>query len=299
MRGEILPKARIMDWTAFETRLVQIGDSKITDYPGAEEGKAQHIRAWLVCPGKANFDRIAVPPEDLAAQWVIATPGGGEAAGTHDAESLLLSFDAMWPNGESLFQETACRSFSAGPYPHLEATAVTLLCFVRNHLPETRNNLPNSVADLHVYIGLKHRLDNWIEAFVDAMIAEGAIPTRLGISDQRIQRALHRLDSWPLDLPLNRQLVAREAGVTVPQLDRLFNAQLHLTPSRYFDGRRIANAKRSLCAAEITIKAIASRLGFHSEAHFSHWFKQHEQACPRSFRQAHVGRGCQYASGAA
>ena len=297
MRRETFPQARIMDWTALETRLIQIGDSKITDDPGAGERETPHIRAWLVCPEPADFDRIAVPPEDPAAQWVIATPGGEPSAGARDAESLLVSFDAMWPNGDSLFQETASRSFSAAPHPRMEATAVTLLCFVRNHLPATGNNLPDSVADLHVYIGMKHRLDDWIEAFVDAMIAEGAIPTRLGISDQRIQRALHRLDSWPLDLPLDRQLVAREAGVTVPHLDRLFNAQLYLTPSRYFDGRRIANAKRSLCAAEMTIKAIASRLGFHSEAHFSHWFKQHEQACPRSFRQTHVGRGCPYAPG--
>ena len=288
-----------MDWTALETRLIQIGDSKITDYPSADEGEAQHIRAWLVCPGKANFDHVAIPPEAPAAQWEIATPGRGESAGAHDAESLLLSFDATWPNGESIFQETASRSFSAEPYPQMEATAVTLLCFVRNHLPDTGNTLPNSVADLHVYIGLKHRLDDWIEAFVDAMIAEGAVPTRLGISDQRIQRALRLLDAWPLERPLDRERVAREASVTVTHLNRLFNTLFHHTPSRYFDDRRIAHARRSLCESHLTIKAIASELGFHSEAHFSHWFKQHQQICPRSFRQAHVGLGGHYASGVA
>ena len=224
---------------------------------------------------------------------MIATPGREESGLSRDAKCLLLTFDAAWPNGESLFDETASRSFSAEPYPQMEAAALALLCFVRKYLPDTGKTLPNSVADIHVYTGLKKRLDAWLESFVAAMTDEGAVPTRLGISDQRIQRALRLLDSWPLEVPLDRERVAHEAGITVPHLTRLFNAQLQRTPSRYFDSRRIAHARRSLCESESTIKAIASELGFHSEAHFSHWFKQHQGACPRSFRQTRVGQDYQ------
>jgi transcriptional regulator GlxA family with amidase domain len=171
----------------------------------------------------------------------------------------------------------------------MEAAALALLCFVRKYLPDTGMTLPNSLADIHVYTGLKHRLDDWLEAFFTAMTAEAAVPTRIGISDKRIQHTLRLLDSWPLEVPLDRERVAHEAGITVPHLTRLFSAYLQHTPSRYFDSRRIAHARRSLSDSEITIKVIASELGFHSEAHFSHWFKQHAGTCPRSFRQTHVG----------
>ena len=279
---DTLPKARIVDWSALETRLIRIGDGGM----GCDD---RHIRAWLICPENADGPD-ADPARIPAAQWTIATPGRGESALSRDAKTLLVCFDAAWPDGESLFHETASRSFSAEPYPQMEAAAVALLCFVKNHLPDPVATLPDSVTDLHVYTGLKHRLDAWLEAFVAAMIAEGAAPTRLGIADPRIRRAVRLLDAWPLGVPLDRERIAREAGITVPHLARLFNAQLQRTPSRYFDSRRIAHARRSLCQPDLTIKAIASELGFHSEAHFSHWFKQHEHSCPRSFRQAHAER---------
>ena len=275
-------KARIVDWSALETRLIRIGDGSI-------ECGEQHIRARLICQGNEDFEALPDPTHIPAAQWVIATPGRAECASASNAKSLLLSFDAAWPNGESLFHETENRSFSAEPYPQMEAAAIALLCFVRNHLPDSQATLPHSIADFHTYTGLKHRLDAWLEAFVSAMTAEGAVPARLGIADQRVQRAVRLLDSWPLEVPLDRGHLAREAGIAIAHLERLFIAQLYVTPSRYFDRRRIDRACRSLCEADVTIKAVASGLGFHSEAHFSHWFKQHQHVCPRSFRQAHLG----------
>ena len=279
-----------MDWSALETRLIRIGDGDVGRLQGTGACDRHHIRAWLICREDADVHGTVDPTRIPAAQWAIATPGCDESALSREAKTLLLTFDAAWPNGESLFHETTGRSFSAEPYPPMEAAAAALLCFVRKHLPDTGTTLPNSVADIHVYVGLRHRLDAWLEAFVAAMTAEGAVPTRLGIADARIRRAVRLLDSWPLEMPLDRERIAREAGITVSHLARLFNSQLQRTPSRYFDSRRIAHARRSLCESDITIKAIASGLGFHSEAHFSHWFKQHENSCPRSFRQAHLGR---------
>lgn len=279
-----------MDWAALATRLIRIGDGSIGRRQKSGACDVQHIRARLICRGDADIKGTVDPTHIPSAQWVIATPGREQDAFSADAESLLVSFDAAWPNGESLFHEPAIRSFSAEPHPQMEAAAVALLCYVRKHLPDTGTTLPNSIANLHVYMGLRHKLDAWLEAFAAAMTAEGAHPTRLGIADRRLRRALRLLDSWPLELPLDRKRVAREAGITVPHLERLFSAQLHVTPSRYFHRRRIDRACRSLCEPENTIKAIASGLGFHSEAHFSHWFKQHQHACPRSFRQAHAGK---------
>ena len=271
-----------MDWSALETRLIRIGDGSI-------ECEGQHTRARLICQGNGDLEAPAGPTCIPAAQWVIATTGRKDGASSGNTTSLLVSFDAAWPNGESLFKETANRSFSAEPYPQMEAAAVALLCYVRKYLPDTETTLPHSITDFHTYTGLKNRLDAWLEAFVSAMTAEGAVPSRLGITDQRVQRAVRLIDSWSLELPLDRERLAREAGLTVTHLERLFMAQLHVTPSRYFDRRRIDRACLSLCGSEMSIKAIAFGMGFHSEAHFSHWFKQHQQTCPRSFRQAHLG----------
>lgn len=282
------PKARIMDWSALEATLIRISDGSIGWQRRFGACDPHHTRAWLIRQGSMEAGHENAPATIPAGQWVIATPGCDGMAFSRNAKTLLLSFDTVWPTGESFFDESMTRSFGGAQYPRMEETALALLSYVNEYIPGTTTSLRHSIADLNVFMGLKRGMDSWLEAFVSAMTAEGAVPTRLGIADQRIQRAVRLLDSWPLEEPLNRERIAREAGITVAHLERLFMAQLHVTPSRYFDRRRIDRACRSLCESEIAIKAIAFGMGFHSEAHFSHWFKQHQQACPRRFRQDHV-----------
>jgi AraC-like DNA-binding protein len=173
----------------------------------------------------------------------------------------------------------------------MEPAALRLLEYVRTHFPANAAEVPEAVANLHVFMGLKEKLDRWIEAFAIAMASNGAEPTGFLAGDPRLDRTVHLLDAWPLAVPLDRERLAREVGVALPHLEKLFCAHLHLTPSRYFDGRRIRYACRRLCETQFTIKEVAFDLGFQSQAHFSHWFHHHEHLSPRSFRQAHAGEG--------
>lgn len=250
----------------------------------------QHIRAWLIRRGGVDIESGKGLTHIAAGHWVIAMPGHAEEAFSPGAKALLVCFECVWPTGEGFFRETVSRSFPGPRYPQMEGTALALLAYVKENIPGTGTALPDAVTDLPVFLGLRRRMDAWLEAFVSALTAEGAVPSRLGIADQRIERALRLLDAWRLDLPLDRQRVAHEARVSAAHLDRLFTAHVHLTPSRYFDCRRLEHARRRLCQTEVRIKELSAELGFHSEAHFSHWFKNHEHACPRLFRQDHVGR---------
>jgi AraC-like DNA-binding protein len=289
VRQHDIPTAPILHWSALEIRLHRIADACTRGRETCENCGGRHTRAWLIGCGSVEVASAAPPVCVNAGHWLVATPGCGVDGFSRDARALLVCFDAEWPGGKNLFQEAASRSFPAARYPQLEAAALRLLEYVRKHLPEKTADVADAVTDLHVFMGLKEKLDRWVEAFAFAMASDGAEPAGFGANDPRLERAVHLLDAWPLEMTLDREHLAHEAGVALAHLEKLFHAQLHLTPSRYLDGRRIRHAFQRLCETQLTIKEVACGLGFQSQAHFSHWFHQHEHISPRGFRQAHAG----------
>ena len=97
-------------------------------------------------------------------------------------------------------------------------------------------------------------------------------PAAAGLCDSRIQRALAMMRRF-IDEPLDRDRIAREACLSVRQLERLFQKHFEITPGRYFTRMKMDFARSCLQSSDQNITDIAYRLGFNSVSHFCKVYK--------------------------
>ncbi|SIO22830.1 AraC-type DNA-binding protein [Parasphingorhabdus marina DSM 22363] len=81
-------------------------------------------------------------------------------------------------------------------------------------------------------------------------------------------------------------LIAREIGVSRPQLFKLFRTHLKTTPNISWNALRMDYAKERLLASDISVETLAGEIGFSEAANFSRFFKHHAGFNPSQFRLA-------------
>jgi AraC-like DNA-binding protein len=97
-----------------------------------------------------------------------------------------------------------------------------------------------------------------------------------------LQQTLTRMAKNPgLHLP---ELI-KEAKVSEAQFRRGFRRWLNQAPQAYLTERRLDEARRLLTATDLTVTAIAERLGFESVSHFTRLFARRHQHPPARYRQ--------------
>ncbi|MCV6587733.1 MAG: GlxA family transcriptional regulator [Marinobacterium sp.] len=100
-------------------------------------------------------------------------------------------------------------------------------------------------------------------------------------------RELLQLMRNNIEEPLTIDELASCAGISRRRIERLFQAHLEATPSRYYLELRITHARRLLLQSSDSIATIAAACGFLSSTHFSHCFKDYFGASPSQVRQQH------------
>ena len=90
--------------------------------------------------------------------------------------------------------------------------------------------------------------------------------------DPRIRRAMAVLER-NLDKPVSIAFVARHAGVSSRQLERIFKDQLGSSPSAFALTLRLTHAKRLVAGTRDPIHDVALQCGFSSGAHFARQFR--------------------------
>lgn len=280
----MLEQARLIDWSSLQFFLMWIYEAP--PHSGKIFTKrSEFFSMWLIRKGSVEITADGRTLRASEGQWVVRELGPCSQEFSPDAEILSVNFGLHWPTGEDFLNVRKTVIFEADRYPRLEVTARHLLRLVESQVGKAFHVLQAQRVDLHVFLDLQRELLNWVGVFVDTMTQEGMTATRLGITDARIIRATKLLNQWPLDTPIEQSLLAKEAGVTIQHLDRLFAKELHMSPGRYFEARRLGQAKRCLATTSDSIKETAFRLGFRSESHFSRWFKQHESVSPTVYRK--------------
>ena len=82
--------------------------------------------------------------------------------------------------------------------------------------------------------------------------------------------------------------VARAAGVSVRNLNHLFNQQVQMPPMRVLLDYRLDQACRLLRHSEESIEQIAEDCGFPNRYYFSRMLKQHRGTSPAAYRKGQV-----------
>lgn len=115
---------------------------------------------------------------------------------------------------------------------------------------------------------------------------------RRGAGSPKLAEALALMEA-NLAEPLPTDEVARLAGVSRRQLERLFKQHLDTLPSRHYLALRLGRAQRLLQQSSQSILQIGLSCGFSSGPHFSNAYKAHFGHTPRDERsqRAQAWRG--------
>lgn len=87
-----------------------------------------------------------------------------------------------------------------------------------------------------------------------------------------------------IEEPLTMEELASYTGYSRRRIERLFQAHLETSPSRYYLELRITNARRLLIQSNNSVTNIAVACGFVSATHFSHCFKDYFGVSPSQYR---------------
>ncbi len=107
---------------------------------------------------------------------------------------------------------------------------------------------------------------------------------RLGISHPKLLQVIALMEEH-LEEPLARAELARRAGLSTRQLERLFRRYLGRTPTRYYLELRLHRARALLTQTAMSILNVALACGFVSASHFSKCYREFFHKMPREERQ--------------
>ncbi|HRO16434.1 MAG TPA: GlxA family transcriptional regulator [Paracoccus sp. (in: a-proteobacteria)] len=112
------------------------------------------------------------------------------------------------------------------------------------------------------------------------------IPARIGVRHPRLAAVIARIEA-SLEDPVSPADLARDAGMSMRQLERLFMRYLNRTPRRYYMETRLARARNLLRQTDMPVIEVALACGFSSTAHFSRCYRAQYGTTP--FRERGEG----------
>jgi transcriptional regulator GlxA family with amidase domain len=110
-----------------------------------------------------------------------------------------------------------------------------------------------------------------------------ALRNRLGINHPKLLAVIADMEQHQED-PLPRSQLARRAGLSTRQLERLFRKYLDRTPTRYYLELRLGRARHLLAESTLSVLDVAMACGFVSASHFSKCYREYFGRTPRQER---------------
>jgi len=132
------------------------------------------------------------------------------------------------------------------------------------------------------------------ELFIHSSIRRADEPQRMGITQRTGVFHPGLVDCVELmeanvEQPLTTQELATMIGISKRQLERLFRAHLHTTPTHYYQEIRLRAGLHLLEQTSLTVLEIALASGFASAGHFSKRFRAVYGKSPRDVRISGTG----------
>lgn len=285
--GKDLYSWRILSLDGREVR----ASNGVTINPDASLHDAMEAQVLFVCAGlnATNFDdkKTTGRLRDYAR---ARTPVGGVCTG-----SIVLAQAKLLDGYRCTIHWEEVEGFVES-FPKLDVTA-TLFEIDRDRYTCSGGTAP---LDMFLYsISKDHGADlaiNVAEQLLHSFVREPHEPQRLsvshrtGISHPKLLGAIAHMEAY-LETPVSVSDIARSVSVSARQLERLFNASLNTTPTRYYLEMRLTKAKQLLAQTSMPILQVAVATGFTSSAHFAKSYRNkfgHPPSAERAIRDATI-----------
>ncbi|QGG96156.1 GlxA family transcriptional regulator [Actinomarinicola tropica] len=131
-----------------------------------------------------------------------------------------------------------------------------------------------------------HTVASWLVMFVQRAGGQSQFSPQL-VPASRTE-PLRDLLAWIADHPdadLSVTALARRAAMSERHLTRLFARELGTTPAAYVESVRIDAARRLLETTDLTVAAVAARVGFRSDAVLHRAFGRTVRTTPATYRR--------------
>ena len=252
--------------------------------PGLEVRSTEsHEVVWQVVRGEARVDRNGRVFRVKAGDWVFLPRGPRRHVLSPDNRLLSIHFRADWPWGGPVWDPDDPVIFPARRSSGFDkrARALQAVLGLRQSDIATRGSRR---IPMRKFFALQAAFQQWLGALGERLSSQGVAPAAHAPSDPRVGRALRLLNDAPLDRPPAGGLVARVAGVSPAQCNRLFHAAVGMSPRRFFEMRRWRSAQDALADPSVAIKAVSIAHGFRDLTAFSRWCKRMGGHGPRRLR---------------
>ncbi len=99
-----------------------------------------------------------------------------------------------------------------------------------------------------------------------------SLPARIGARHPKLVSIIEQMEQ-NLEDPLSPSILARQAGLSTRQLERLFRRYLDRSPKRYYLELRLRKARSLLLQTDMSVINVALACGFSSPSHFSKCYR--------------------------
>ncbi len=111
------------------------------------------------------------------------------------------------------------------------------------------------------------------------------VAARLGFSRKELTHASALMESH-IEEPLPMEQIAREVGLSLRQLQRMFKFYMHSSPIQYYLQLRLRRARELLSQSAMSIMSVTVACGFQSSCHFSKAYREQFGHAPSAERRA-------------
>ena len=177
----------------------------------------------------------------------------------------LPGFSEAFPEIEvtgSLFEIDRDRFSSAGGTSALD---MMLALIASQHGSELAAN----VAELILHSPIRHHSEH----------QRMSLPARIGARHPKLVGIIDQMEK-NLEEPLSPSLLAKQAGLSTRQLERLFRRYLDRSPKRYYLELRLKKARSLLLQTDMSVINVALACGFSSPSHFSKCYRAYYGRTP-------------------
>ena len=129
------------------------------------------------------------------------------------------------------------------------------------------------IADQMIHDSIRTELDKQLPS----------IPNRIGARNPKILTAIKSMEG-NIEEPLSPLILAANLGISIRQLERLFQRYFAKSPKRYYMELRLQKARNLLLQTEMNVLQIALACGFSSSSHFSKCYKSAFNVTPHNER---------------
>ena len=288
MPAESIPKLAVEDWALMQARLAWCYEGSVRPENRRLRSERKHLCAWHVLAGAAVVRGGKKQWRAGPGQWLLAGPDGFEQEFSPEARIVSVNFRLEWASGESLVRSPLV--FSGERYPELLKAGRVLARFIGREFPGTHLDLWRQGAELDEFFELQRLFSRWVQAYLRVVGAEGAAPVRARGVEPRVAATLRHLERHRWGEVFHEAGLAKELGISVSQLERLFSRRMGLTLRGFLKKRRVEAALAALADETAPVKSVAYELGFVSAAHFSTWLKKETGCSPRGHRAGRAKR---------